>query len=314
MFINSKHIKKVSEDFTDTRIDYWLKKNFPSFHYFFLCKLIRKGFIKINGKKCTQRNILKKGDFIRIPDVLLESNSESEYKIPVGLAKLVKTWIIYKDRDTLIINKPNGLAVQGGTKVKLNLDLLLDTLKFTNSEKPRIIHRLDKDTSGLLLLARNLKSAKYLSSLFQQKKIHKLYLAITYGEIHKNYEKLESNIFQNGKIYSSLTYYWKLKSNKKFSLLIIRPITGRKHQIRKHLLTKKLQILGDKKYFIHKNDELNNSKILNLHALYFGYKNISGEIKQFTADLPLEFINNLKKYDIEIDSHNIELDNYLPKV
>ena len=105
-----------------------------------------------------------------------------------------------------------------------------------------------------------------------------------------------------------------MKSNKKFSLLIIRPITGRKHQIRKHLLTKKLQILGDKKYFIHKNDELNNSKILNLHALYFGYKNISGEIKQFTADLPLEFINNLKKYDIEIDSHDIEFDNYLPKV
>ena len=310
MFVNKKQIINVSEEFINTRIDYWLKKNYPSFHYFFLCKLIRKGVVKINGKKCSQNTILKENDLVRIPNILLTKNKIEEYNITPNLSKLVQSWLIYKDRDIIVINKPNGLAVQGGTNIKLNLDLLLDSLKFSYPEKPKIVHRIDKDTSGLLTLARNLKMAKYLSLLFKEKKITKLYLAIVYGRLEKNHDKIKSDIVYDGKMHFSETHFWKLNSNKNYSLLIIKPVTGRKHQIRKHLISKKLQILGDKKYFIHKNRELNNGKTLHLHAFYFSFTDSNEKLRSFTAEIPNHFLVDLKKYGLEFREKLINFDYY----
>lgn len=309
MFVIKKQIIKVSKDFQDTRIDYWLKKNYPSFHYFFLCKLIRKGVVKINGRKCKQDKKLKENDQIKIPNILLKTNKISEQKISSHLSKLVKSWVIYKNKDILVINKPNGIAVQGGSKIKLNLDLLLDSLKYSNLNRPKIVHRLDKDTSGILMLARNLETAKYLSLLFKERKIKKLYLAIVYGELYKSQDRLNSNIVYNGKVHLSETYFWKLKSNNKYSLLLVKPITGRKHQIRKHLIAKNIQILGDKKYILY-NDASADDESLNLHAYYFSYFDSFGKSKSFRAEIPKPFSDNLRKLRIEFDEKNINFDQY----
>lgn len=309
MFVIKKQIIKVSKDFQDTRIDYWLKKNYPTFHYFFLCKLIRKGVVKINGRKCKQNNKLKENDQIKIPNILLKTNKTSDKKISTHLSKLVKSWVIHKNKDILVINKPNGIAVQGGSKIKINIDLLLDSLKYSNLNRPKIVHRLDKDTSGILMLARNLETAKYLSLLFKERKIKKLYLAIVYGDLNKSYNRLNSNIIYNGKVHLSETHFWKLKSNNKYSLLLVKPITGRKHQIRKHLISKKIQILGDKKYILY-NDQSTNDESLNLHAYYYSYFDSLGKSKSFRAEIPQSFLNNLKKLKIEFDENNINLDQY----
>ena len=200
--------------------------------------------------------------------------------------------IIDNNQDFLVVNKDAGIAVQGGTKSKKNLIDIFSKSELFIDTKPYSVHRLDKDTSGVLLIAKNREMAKLLTSLFRLRKIHKIYLAICEGEINRNSGFLENDLIRyEGKrkiIEKAKTYYKILDKNSNFSLLELNPITGRKHQLRKQLFEIGHPICGDNKYF---------SKIPNKNLMLHAYQiKFIIKDKKFTyrAILPDYFINFIK--------------------
>ena len=305
----------VSNEFNNQGIDYWLKKKISFFSYPSLCKLIRKGVVRVNGKRIKNSSIIFSGDVINFSRTIQEitkSNNKEEYN--KKFSKFIKGLVLFKDEFSILLNKPHGLAVQGGTKIKLNIDIMLDSLKFSLTEKPRLVHRIDKQTSGLLLIARTLQSSKYYGDLFKKRLIEKIYLAIVNGCPKYKKGKIMLSIGKEKKL-ESLTFFKVLKSKNNLSFLVIKPITGRKHQIRNHLSYIGNQIFGETKF---KNDNLTIkplTKYLHLHAFSLKFLDINGEEKQFLAPFPEHFKNTIEKYGFKnsFSKKDIEfknIDNY----
>jgi len=212
----------VSQDFDKHRLDYWLKKKITFIPYPTLCKFIRKGVVRVNGKRIKNSFILNTGDIVKFSRII-EDNSSSEQleKYNKKFSEYIKSLVIFKNEEFLVINKPQGLAVQGGTKIKLNIDLMLDSLKFNFNERPKLVHRIDKQTSGILLIARTLSCSKYLGKLFKEREMVKTYLAVVQKRPKNKNGKIELHIEQNEKMLKSLTYFKVLFSNNKLSILVI---------------------------------------------------------------------------------------------
>ena len=206
-------------------------------------------------------------------------------------------FIIENNDNFLVINKPAGIPVQGGTKSFKNIIDLLKNTKFFDGTKPYIVHRLDKETSGVMIIAKNREYAQLFTSLFRIRKIHKIYLAITYGEV-KNVTLLQDNLitYENNKkvVQKAISYLKVLKSNNEYSFLELKPITGRKHQLRKQLYNIGNPIVGDNKYyFVRKKSEI-KIKNLMLHAYKIKFM-INNTKYNFQAKYGLEFESFIKK-------------------
>ena len=147
----------IDKEFEGLRIDYWLKKNFSSLSYPSLCKIIRKGQLRVNKKRVKNSFLLNVGDQVKLYKII--NIKKRIQKIQSSYSVSIKSWVIFKDKNLIIINKPPGIAVQGGTKIRINIDSLLEYLKYDFKERPKLVHRIDKKTSGLLIIARTLKSA-----------------------------------------------------------------------------------------------------------------------------------------------------------
>ena len=203
-----------------------------------------------------------------------------------------ENFIIENNQNFVVLNKPPGIPVQGGTKSYKNLVDILSNSKIFNEIKPYIVHRLDKETSGILLIAKNRKYAQLITSLFRIRKIHKTYLTICDGEFHRNSGELKHVLtrYEKSKKINeeAKTYFKVLDKNNNATLLSLNPVTGRKHQIRKQLLLYGHPILGDKKY----NFNTKNDKLL-LHA--FSIKFMINEVKyEFKVKYPDYFEKVLK--------------------
>ena len=297
----------IDEDFSNTRLDRWFRQYFKGLSHNNLEKYLRKGFIKVNKKKIKSSYRLCKGDTIRISPFLNSffSNNGESIKI-YGSEDFIKRNTLYIDDDLLVINKPYNLAVQGGTGIKRHLDGLLLSAFSSKKITPRLVHRLDKETSGVMLIALNRKMASHLSNLFKNKDIYKTYWAITEGspikirgEINftiEDYEKKES--------YISLTKYNKvLEINDYLSWVVFRPVTGRTHQIRKHASMSNFPIVGDKKYG-NKNQKLIKFNKLHLHSHSVDFKGLNGEILHFEAPLPDHMMETWIKYNLPLKLDN----------
>ena len=297
----------IDEDFSNTRLDRWFRQYFKGLSHNNLEKYLRKGFIKVNKKKIKSSYRLCKGDTIRISPFLNSffSNNGESIKI-YGSEDFIKRNTLYIDDDLLVINKPYNLAVQGGTGIKRHLDGLLLSAFSSKKITPRLVHRLDKETSGVMLIALNRKMASHLSNLFKNKDIFKTYWAITEGspikirgEINftiEDYEKKES--------YISLTKYNKvLEINDYLSWVVFRPVTGRTHQIRKHASMSNFPIVGDKKYG-NKNQKLIKFNKLHLHSHSVDFKGLNGEILHFEAPLPEHMMETWIKYNLPLKLDN----------
>ena len=253
----------VTESEKDIRLDRWFKRHYPTLSHVLLEKLIRKKNVRLNGKKTTANARLQPGDEIRIPplDVSPKSQSEQKHFSKADIA-LVKGMVLYKDDDMIVLNKPAGLAVQGGTKTTRHLDGLLDILRFEKNEKPHLVHRLDKETSGILVVARTAQSAAKLTLLFKTKGVHKTYWALVEGCPSPKKGTIEAPLLQKkltdkkdrrmvdeaGKPAISL-YQVQDHLSDKVSWLQMSPLTGRTHQLRIHAAEiLKTPILGDDKY------------------------------------------------------------------
>ena len=240
------------------RLNRWFMKYYPKLSLGHLQKLLRTKQIKIDGKKAECSFHLSTGDEVRVPPLNLDDESVVR-KVDVSKkdAEFIISMVIYKDKNIIVLNKPSGVAVQGGTNTTFHIDGMLDALGFEYEEAPKLVHRIDKDTSGILVLARDRKNAELLTQAFRERDLDKTYLALVRGapkedsgEIRANLDKVgeKATVIEDGKI--AITNYRVLdKVGEKFSLVEASPKTGRTHQIRAHMEHLGCPIAGDSKYF-----------------------------------------------------------------
>ena len=279
------------------RLDRWVKNNIAKYPQSLLEKSIRKGKIKINKKKTSSSYKLKIGDEINFYNFnyKLQQKEKIIYKpTKKNLDENEKT-LIDDNNDFIVINKKSGISAQGGTKSKNNLIDIFSNSTIFKDTKPYSVHRLDKETSGVMIIAKNYNSAKLLTSLFRLRKIHKTYLAICHGIFKNKKGEIRGNLIKYERekkiIELAITNYNVISSNNLFSFVELKPITGRKHQLRKQLLFMGNPIVGDSKY---NNVENKNEKKLMLHAYKIKFM-INNEKFNFKAELPDYFSNYLNK-------------------
>ena len=298
---------EVEKDFHNTRFDRWFKNKVLDIPQGLIEKIIRKNQVKVNGKKTKSSYRVQEADLVEVFNIEKIKQTKKDIitqYIPTNTERdKYDDFIIEDNENFVVINKPSGIAVQSGTKSFKNVvDTLRETKYFDNS-KPFIVHRLDKETSGILIVAKNREYAQLFTSLFRIRKIHKTYLAVVYGDVKKNIKVLEDDLvlYENDKkIVQKATSYLKiLKSNSQYSLLELRPITGRKHQLRKQLYNIGNSIIGDDKYYVKRSDDFVKSKNLMLHA--YEIKFMINNVKyNFRSELNKEFKNFINKKDLNI--------------
>ena len=288
---------KIKPIHASMRLDRWVKNNIAKYPQSLLEKSIRKGKIKINKKKTSSSYKLKIGDEINFYNFnyKLQQKEKIIYKpTKKNLDENEKT-LIDDNNDFIVINKKSGISAQGGTKSKNNLIDIFSNSTIFKDTKPYSVHRLDKETSGVMIIAKNYNSAKLLTSLFRLRKIHKTYLAICHGIFKNKKGEIRGNLIKYERekkiIELAITNYNVISSNNLFSFVELKPITGRKHQLRKQLSFIGNPIVGDSKYNNIKNK---NEKKLMLHAYKIKFM-INNEKFNFKAELPVYFSNYLNK-------------------
>ena len=295
----------VDQDFIHTRIDRWFKKNICHVPQSLIEKSLRKGNIKINNVKIKSSYNLKKDDVITIKNITfkVDTNKKNlERYIPrTDELKSSHYLFIENNQNFAVINKPSGISVQSGTKSKRNiLDILRSTKEFKDAS-PFTVHRIDKETSGVLIVAKNRRYAQLFTSLFRIRKIHKTYLCIVFGKFNHKKGTLRDDLFyydRNKKIkLRAITHFKVLDSNNYYSFLELNPETGRKHQLRKQLLIHGCPILGDKKYKIP-NINTNHKSNLMLHSYKINFS-INSVKYNYLANLPKIFKVTLKEKSLK---------------
>ena len=292
---------KVEKDYQGSRFDKWFKIQVIDIPHSLIEKIIRQNKVKVNKKKTRSSYRVKEGDIVDVYDIakikpIIKKKAETYNPNKQELSQY-KNNIIENNENFVIVNKPAGIPVQSGTKSFKNIVDILKNTKYFEKYKPYIVHRIDKETSGLLIVAKNRKFAQLLTSLFRIRKIHKTYIAITYGKVPYLSKTLQDNLitFEKNKKISqkAISHLRRLKSNSAYSYVELKPITGRKHQLRKQLLNIGNPIIGDDKYFITK---IRNKKFKNLmlhaHKVKFMINNVK---YSFQANYNEEFKNFLKK-------------------
>ncbi len=292
----------VNKDYHNSRLDRWFRHNVSDVPQSLIEKFVRKKIIKINKKKIKKPYRVMLNDVVEIYGIeKIKKNDYSKkikYKPSEKEKKTYGGFIIENNENFIVINKPRGIPTQSGTKSFKNIiDILKDTEFFENS-KPYVVHRLDKETSGVMIVAKNREYAQLFTSLFRIRKIHKTYLAIAHGKVDENIKLLDHDLVAYEKnrkvIQKAISHLRILKSNDKFSFLELKPITGRKHQLRKQLYNIGNPIVGDGKYFINIQKGEFKKKDLMLHA--FKLKFMINDIKyNFEAKYSDEFNNFIKK-------------------
>ena len=291
----------VDDDYNDSRLDKWFKNKILNLPHSLLEKILRQNKVKVNKKKTKSSYRLQTGDLIEIYDISKLKPADKKKKIKYFPKKkeisIYDDYVIEDNKNFIVINKPTGIPVQSGTKSFRNIIDILKNSKYFENSKPFIVHRLDKDTSGVLIIAKNREYAQLFTSLFRIRKIHKNYLAIVYGRVDKSLRVMKDDLVyydNNKKIFQKAVSNLKvIKSNEGYSYLELNPITGRKHQLRKQLLKIGCPIIGDDKYFLNDRKRI-KIKNLMLHAykIRFMINNIQ---YNFKAKYNNQFEDFLKK-------------------
>ncbi len=286
----------------DIRLDRWFKRHYPALSHGRLEKLLRTGQVRLDGKRAQASDRVQAGQTVRVPPLgTLAPAPPSAAPPSPEEAKALQDAIIYRDADLIALNKPAGLAVQGGTGVDRHLDGLLDALRFDAAERPRLVHRLDRDTSGVLVLARSARSAADLAAAFRNKTTRKIYWAIVVGlpkpregKIDLPLAKLQGRLGErvmpdedDGK--PAVTRYQVVShAGDKLAWLALMPITGRTHQLRAHCVALGTPILGDGKYGgrASRPEGVPEPRKLHLHARTLILPRPDGSMLRLTAPLP----------------------------
>ena len=288
-----------------SRLDRWFRRHYPGLGHGRLEKLLRTGQVRVDGKRARAGDPIAPGQAIRVPPLAEPSTPPPARPVPAQDEELLRRLVLYRDESAIVLNKPAGLAVQGGTKTGRHVDGLLDTLRFDSDDRPRLVHRLDKDTSGVLLIARTAAAAAFFTRAFREKTTRKTYWAaviglpkLPQGRIDlalakrvgagriRGAERVEVDD-EEGK--SAVTYYRVMDHvGDRASWLALLPITGRTHQLRAHCAALGTPIMGDGKYG-HSAAHLAGvvaAKGLHLHARLLAIPSPEGGTLKVTAPLP----------------------------
>ncbi len=294
---------KVDANNDQRRLDNFLIYKFPNLPKSKIYSMIRKGEIRINSKRCKAQTKISLGDEIRLPPYLESEKRDNNFKnLPPKIEKLIKNAIIFDDDDFIVINKPEGISVHGGSGQKFSL---IDGVRsIYSSNNIDLCHRLDKETSGCIVLSKNKLFLKYFNGLLRTKKITKTYLAIICGKLKKSItvtDKLiarrrnnikTSLVDDSGK--EALSIFSPIKTYKNYTLVEIEILTGKLHQIRAHAESIKHPVLGDFKYgninLFKEFYRLHPTfKRLALHSQSIAFLNIDDQKHLFVADLSDDF-------------------------
>ena len=289
----------VESTCNDMRIDRWTRLKIGKIPQGLIEKYLRSGKIKINKKKIKSSTKVKTNDIIdffnlEFKETILQK--KIKFEPSKEIIKSNEDQIIDNNENFIVLNKSSGISVQGGTKSKKNLVDIFAKSEIFQGTKPYSVHRLDKDTSGVFIMAKTRESAQLLTSLFRLRKVHKTYLAICHGELDKESGEWNNDLvrFDGEKkiIEKAKTIYKVLDKNSEASLVELKPITGRKHQLRKQLYALGQPIFGDIKYKLS-NSARGLNKNLMLHS--YQIKFIINDVKHtYTALLPDYFRRLLK--------------------
>ena len=290
----------VDKSFNDMRIDRFIRNHLGKIPQGLIEKNLRNGKLKLNQKKVKSSQKVKTGDKLNIYNLNFEGKIEhlkKKYNPSNEIIKENEDLIIENNDNFVVLNKQSGISVQGGTKSKKNIIDIFAKSNLFRDEKPYSVHRLDKDTSGVFIIAKNRKTAQLLTSLFRLRKVYKTYLAICNGElilINKGVIKDDLIRFENKKkiVEKAETKYEILDKNNNATFIQLNPITGRKHQLRKQLFNLGNSIIGDKKYNSTNNSKINNKNLM-LHSYEIKFK-INEKKYTFRATPPDYFRNMLK--------------------
>ena len=289
----------VDSTCNDMRIDRWTRLKIGKIPQGLIEKYLRSGKIKINKKKIKSSTKVKTNDIVSFFNLDFKETivqKKIKFEPSKEIIRSNEDQIIDNNENFIVLNKSSGISVQGGTKSKKNLVDIFAKSEIFQGTKPYSVHRLDKDTSGVFIMAKTRESAQLLTSLFRLRKVHKTYLAICHGELNKDSGEWNDDLirYDGDKkiIEKAKTIYKVLDKNSEASLVELKPITGRKHQLRKQLYALGQPIFGDIKYKIS-----NSSRGLNKNLMLHSYqiKFIIDDIKHtYTALLPDYFRKLLK--------------------
>ncbi|MDC3341800.1 RNA pseudouridine synthase [Candidatus Pelagibacter sp.] len=289
----------VDSTCNDMRIDRWLRLKVGKIPQGLIEKYLRSGKIKINKKKVKSSAKVKTDDVINSFIVDFKETivqNKIKFEPSKDVIKSNEEQIIDNNENFIVLNKSSGISVQGGTKSKKNLVDIFAKSEIFQGTKPYSVHRLDKDTSGVFIMAKTRESAQLLTSLFRLRKVHKTYLAICHGELVKDSGEWNDDLIRyDGEkkiIEKAKTIFKVLDKNSEASLVELKPITGRKHQLRKQLYALGQPIFGDIKYKLSSSSRGINKNLM-LHS--YQIKFIIDDVKHtYTALLPDYFRKLLK--------------------
>ena len=291
----------VEDDEAGIRLDRWFRRRFPDLPHGRLEKLLRDGQVRVDGTRARANMRLLAGQQIRVPPVG-DRTRQPIIRPPVDRAdeRQIRESVLYCDEETIVINKPPGLAVQGGSRLSKHVDGMLDALRFGGHERPRLVHRLDKDTSGALVLARTATSAARLAAAFRGRSVQKLYWALVVGvpqeqrgsidfALAKKTTRGSEKVTPTSGGQAALTNFSVIDTvSNRGAWLALEPKTGRTHQLRAHLAAIGVPIHGDGKYggraaFLD-GDAI--SAKLHLHARALRFQGVGGSPIRVVAPLP----------------------------
>jgi 23S rRNA pseudouridine955/2504/2580 synthase len=297
--------KEVSRAEDGMRLDRWFKTHYVSLPHSRLEKLLRTGQVRVDGGRAKASTRLATGQTVRIPP-LSDTPPPPAPKHALSKADhaFLASFTLYEDDDLLVLNKPSGIAVQGGTKTTHHIDRLLEGLGDGPETRPRLVHRLDRDTSGVLVIAKRRAVAAKLGRAFQTRSVRKIYWALLHGVPKPSQGKVDAALVKAGGpdgdrvrkarpgekdiAQSAVTHYSVVdRAGQKVSFVSLKPVTGRQHQLRAHMAIIGHPILGDGKYEGDKNLPDGISNRLYLHARRISFPHPSGEgVVDITAPLP----------------------------
>ncbi|WP_421723936.1 RluA family pseudouridine synthase [Bauldia sp.] len=316
--MNQVETRTVTADEADMRLDRWFRTHFPGLSFGRLQKLIRSGQVRVDGGRVKTSTRLAPGQAVRVPPLAAATESDDrggETKRDVGAlrprkggatsdADALRAMLLYEDDDVFVFNKPAGLAVQGGSGVTRHIDGMLTALTDQKGQKPRLVHRLDRDTSGVLVVARTRLAAQRLAAAFRRRTTRKIYWALVkdvpkphQGRISTWLAKGEGPAGERMRVakhgsdeasHAVSLYSVVDQAGQKLAWLTMRPVTGRTHQLRAHAAHIGHPIVGDPKYFDNQDWQLPGGmqNKLHLHARRIVVPHPSGGTLDVTAPLP----------------------------
>lgn len=295
---------EVSAEDGEARIDRWLRRRYPQLTQGQVEKMLRTGQVRVDGARVKSSDRIAPGQMVRIPPLPAAPPRTERSALSPKDEAFVRSLVLHRDPDVIVLNKPQGLAVQGGPKTERHLDGLLDGLKFEVESRPKLVHRLDRDTSGCLVLARNPRAAAALGDAFRDRDSEKIYWAVVVGSPRPKAGELrgwmrkapgahEADREQmrravqtdEGAVHAITQYQVMSEAAGRAAWVALRPVTGRTHQLRFHMAEIGHAIIGDRKYTCDRPTPNDLGDALLLHARAIRLPHPSGGTLEVKAPL-----------------------------